>query len=340
MNLTLAGVSIWQNSEGKWHFGHKEVINANYASDKNGRKIISNVRLGDVLFDAGEIPFAENTGGGTDYGPDIDLIYRKLAELEAAMVKTVNHEGPDPSGNVNVETGSSISLDGYATEAWVTNHYQPKGNYVTAVKANGVTHQPSNGVVDLGNIGGDGTPVDTSDCIKAITINNERKTPVNGEVSFTISVGENSLFDVRFDNSTHKLQKTTDGQTWIDLVDLDDYTGGEGGGLTVAQVKSLIEQTLAGLLDPLNEYDNGKANHNYFVRINELNNILSNYYTKAQVYSKGEIDQMLSGGEVATLRTFMIFKRSTSSESETLPTTAITWNISEGVLDIPSGSNG
>ena len=39
-------------------------------------------------------------------------------------------------------------------------------------------------------------------------------------------------------------------------------------------------------------------------------------------------------------RTFMIFKRSASASSETLPSTTITWNVSQGELDIPSGSNG
>ena len=146
MNLALAGISIWQATDGKWHFGHREVVRANYISDKNGRKIISNVRLGDVLFDAGEIPVDIS---GPDYGMDIDLIYQKLEELELMMVKTVNHIGPDATGNVNVATGGSTpSLDGYATEAWVSSNYQPKGNYVTSV--NGVAPQPgSNGAITI-----------------------------------------------------------------------------------------------------------------------------------------------------------------------------------------------
>ena len=68
-----------------------------------------------MLFDAGELPFAENAGSGDDYGMDIDLIYQKLAELELAMVKSVNHIGPDSEGNVDVDT-SQVDLTGYATE--------------------------------------------------------------------------------------------------------------------------------------------------------------------------------------------------------------------------------
>lgn len=49
--------------------------------------------------------------GGTDYGVDIDLIYQKLAELEGAMVKSVNHITPDAEGNVDIEIPQ-----GYATE--------------------------------------------------------------------------------------------------------------------------------------------------------------------------------------------------------------------------------
>lgn len=313
MNLTLAGITIFpvENTEtGKteYHLGHKEVLEATYDSDKDGHRIISNVELGHVLFDAGPIPIGEGGGNDNDFQGQIDLIFADLARLDASAVKSVTINGdkktPNSLGNVSFDIPIGAGdLSGYATENWVRNNYQPKGNYV-----------------------------------KAITINNDRQTPnTNGEIFFTI--GGTSLFNVRFDASTHKLQKTTDGQTWIDLVDLDDYTGGEGGGLTTAQVKSLIEQTLAGLLDPLNEYDNGKTNHNYFVRINELNSILSNYYTKGQVYSKGEIDQKLIGS-VPHNRTFMIFKRSSNFTNETLPNTTITWNVSEGVLDIPVGSNG
>ena len=172
MNLALAGVSIWQNTEGKWHFGHREVVRANYVSDKNGRKIISNVTLGDVLFDAGELPFEENSTVRPDYGVDIDLIYTRLAEIEGSMVKSINGVGPGPDGDVKINIPNP-DLTNYATKAWTTDNFQPKGNYLTQhqsldglvrnVKVNGTTYNPVDGLVDLG----------------------------------TISVGEISLFDIR-----------------------------------------------------------------------------------------------------------------------------------------------
>lgn len=302
MNLTLAGVSIWKNDEGKWHFGHRKVIGATYESDKLGNRIISKVQLGDVLFDAGELPFEENSETRPDYGVDIDLIYTRLATIEEGMVKSVNGFGPDSDGNVNINIPTIPSLETYAQKGWVNSNFQPKGNYLTE-------HQHLK------------------------TINNQS---LIGDGNITISAGGVSLFDVKIEGG--HLWKTTDGQDWIDLGAIN--TGSGGNGISESEVKHLIGQILEGILDSaIPEYERA-AGHNYFVRINELNSILSNYYTKSQVYSKGEIDQMLNGGEVATLRTFMIFKRSASNESETLPTTAITWNISEGILDIPSGSNG
>ena len=345
MNLALAGVSFWEATDGKWHFGHREVVRANYISDKNGRQIISNVRLGDVLFDAGEVPFPDNS-------LDLELLRERLDQIEVEMVKSVSINGgtpnqPDLNGNVNLdlsdyakksEVPGASDLEGVVKSVSINNgtrqrpidgnvnlsitasdldaytkgesngRFQTKGDYVTAVKANGTVYQPNNGLVDLGSISGSG---DTSDCVKSVTINGETKTPINGNVTFTITTGTTSLFDIRFDNSTHKLQKSVDGQNWIDLVDLDDFTGGQGCDhcWTENEILAII------------------------------NSLLSNYYTKSQVYTKGEIDAMI-GGETNSYRTFMIFKRSASPTSETLPNTTITWNVSAGELDIPAGSNG
>lgn len=75
---------------------------------------------------------------------------------------------------------------------------------------NGTKHTPDSvtGDVNLGTISGGSA--DTSDCVKSVTINGTTKTPVNGNVSFNISVGENPLFDVKIENG--HLWKTTDGQ--------------------------------------------------------------------------------------------------------------------------------
>lgn len=281
MNLTLAGVSIWQNTEGKWHFGHREVVRANYVSDKNGRKIISNVTLGDVLFDAGELPFEENSTVRPDYGVDIDLIYTRLAEIEGSMVKSINGVGPGPDGDVKINIPNP-DLTNYATKAWTTDNFQPKGNYLTQhqsldglvrnVKVNGTTYSPVDGLVDLG----------------------------------TISVGEVSLFDIRFDSSTHKLQKTSDGQTWTDLVDLDDF-GGTVSGVTEADVKHIIGQILEGVLDSAIENEYVKGNdHNYFIRLSDL----ANYTTTDDV--AGMIRDAMTGQNVDYYRVFTLYQRTNS----------------------------
>ena len=84
---------------------------------------------------------------------------------------------------------------------------------------------------------------DTSDCVKSVTINGERKEPdENGNVSFIIS-------------------------------------GGEGGGMSESAVKHLIGEILEGIRDnDIPEYIKG-ADHNFFIRINDL----ANYATINQV---------------------------------------------------------
>lgn len=59
------------------------------------------------------------------------------------IVKTVNGIGPDENGNVVVECGGggNVDLTGYATEEWVREGYQPKGEYLTE-------HQDISGKLD------------------------------------------------------------------------------------------------------------------------------------------------------------------------------------------------
>ena len=80
MNLALCGICFWYDKhDQEWHSGHREVIRADYSSNKNGRKIISRVKLGDVLFDAGVLPI-------NDYGVEIELINQRLDDLENGIV--------------------------------------------------------------------------------------------------------------------------------------------------------------------------------------------------------------------------------------------------------------
>ena len=52
--------------------------------------------------------------------------------------------------------------------------------------------------------------VDTSNCVKSVEVNGHEYFPVNGKVSFTVSAGEVSLFDIKIENN--HLYKTVDGE--------------------------------------------------------------------------------------------------------------------------------
>lgn len=142
MNLTLAGVTIFpvQNEETgnvEYHLGHKEVTKATYDSTETGKRIITDVELGEVLFDAGKIPFPEY-----NYEYDIEFLRQencdrkneiKAIQLELPkFVKSVNEVRPDPeTGNVQLDIP-----DAY-TKQESDDKYQPKGNYAKSV--NGIT---------------------------------------------------------------------------------------------------------------------------------------------------------------------------------------------------------
>lgn len=54
-------------------------------------------------------------------------------EAIAGSVKSVNGVAPDENGNVQIEVSSGADLTGYATEEWVQEEFQPKGEYLTDV---------------------------------------------------------------------------------------------------------------------------------------------------------------------------------------------------------------
>ena len=62
-------------------------------------------------------------GGSSDSTQNVDL---------SGYVKSVNGNAPDENGNVEIAiSGESADLTGYATEQWVQESYQPKGDYLT-----------------------------------------------------------------------------------------------------------------------------------------------------------------------------------------------------------------
>lgn len=51
-------------------------------------------------------------------------------------IKTINGEGPDENGDIKIvipDSGGNVDLTGYATEQYVKDYAQPKGEYLTAV---------------------------------------------------------------------------------------------------------------------------------------------------------------------------------------------------------------
>jgi hypothetical protein len=69
---------------------------------------------------------------------DVNLSAEDVDALpkDASVVKTVNGTSPDSNGNVEItipDSGGNVDLTGYATEQYVKDYAQPKGNYLTEV---------------------------------------------------------------------------------------------------------------------------------------------------------------------------------------------------------------
>lgn len=380
MNLALAGISIWQATDGKWHFGHREVVKANYISDKNGRKIISNVRLGDVLFDAGEIPIM---GGGdeNDYGVDIDLIYQKLAEIESNLVKSVSvnggtHVTPDPEGNVDltialgdivdltpyvkksdlatinnqvIYNGGNFNLDGQSVAGLQDIQFRVNSNtnkLEFRKKENGTWGSYSEILSLSSATGGEHVELSISSGNLYISYN-------GGEPQLVGSVGggttpgtgdgvgvDNIAFRVNNGNLQYRISTNGTWGSWTNIELPSSSTG--GNGMTESEVKHLIGQILEGILDSaIPEYVK-TSGHNYFVRINEVNSLLSNYYTK------NEINALLAGGggpeeiTIVSYRTFTIYKWypvDSNPSTPTLPTSASWDGTSNGLTLVGNTTN-
>ena len=279
MNLTLAGVSFWQDpdDDDSWHFGHKEVVKATYSSDKNATKIVA-VELGDVLFDAGKVPFPDNS-------LDLQAIQLTINELQTELntIKLQLDGFAKKSDIPTVPTKVSAFENDvpYMSKASADATYQPIGNY--AKRVNGYSPD-ANGEIT----------------IPLKTINGES---IIGSGNISVSAGGTSLFDVKIENN--HLYKTTNGTTWIDLGAVN--TGSGGSGMDDAAVKHLLGQVLEGVLDSaIPEYVKD-SDHNYFIRMSDL----AGYATKAYVDSA--IQDVVTGQtDLDYYRIFTLYQRTNS----------------------------
>lgn len=150
MNIALAGVCFWWDDakdgstdiEGNpvqtLHFGHKQVVEATYDASKLGNKRIADVTLGDVLFDAGEIPFANYDADIAalnayicDLQDDLETtkasIPTKLSQLinDVPYIKTINGHLPNTSGELKLKKVDNIDLVGEGNIPFATINGRP-----------------------------------------------------------------------------------------------------------------------------------------------------------------------------------------------------------------------
>ena len=204
MNLALAGVSFWYNEDTQeWHFGHKEVIRASYTADKNGRKIISDVELGDILFDAGAVPMP-------NYEFDIQEIQEGLEQIQTELENYATKDWVEGKGYL-----TGVDLDDYAkkseipgltdayTKAESDAKYQPKGTYLT-------THQP---IKTLGGVSLVGT-----EPLPLVTINNQTILR-NGNINIPDSVDLTGVV-----KSVNNVHPDANGNVTLSIGNLIDLT--------------------------------------------------------------------------------------------------------------------
>ena len=293
MNLALAGVSFWYNEDTQeWHFGHKEVIRASYTADKNGRKIISDVELGDILFDAGAVPMP-------NYEFDIQEIQEGLEQIQTELENYATKDWVEGKGYL-----TGVDLDDYAkkseipgltnayTKAESDAKYQPKGNYLTAIKTLGGQSLEGTGSLPLATINGNSlfsntnytipstdtfaTKAELSNYVKSV---NNVRPDSTGNV--TISVG-NLSFDLvtRTVNGKRHLIKTVNGHE----EDLGEFESGTGSFDVKIENNYLFKST-----------NNGTT----WTRVGQVNSETGGC---AKCWSEDEITALFANNTIADLR--------------------------------------
>lgn len=247
MNLTLAGVSFWQDpdDDNAWHFGHKEVVKATYSSDKGTTKIIA-VDLGEVLFDAGKVPFPDNSVDLETMQIDLGDIKTRLGVVELKLSNLGNYA---LKSEIPTKVSQLENDVPYISKPIADATYQKIGNYVK--KVNG--YLPN----------------------------------ADGEVTIPISAGDYSLFDLvtRTVNGSRHLIKIVNGtETDLGVFGTGDGSG-SGSGCdrcwTEEDIQGLIADALDGLDIP-SDYVR-QADLNGFVQISDLVNYATKNYVDSRI---------------------------------------------------------
>lgn len=324
MNIALAGVSFWdqEDSDGihRIHFGHRQVQKATYDSEKLGNKKIAEVELGDVLFDAGAVPYP-------DYYTDIEALQVFLCDIQTqldnldldGLVRSVDGILPDNNGNVilngfvksvsvnggnPVNPGSNGNVDltipnGEHVELQITpdtNYLQIKyngGSWINVgyVGGNGGGTTPVNAFVSVSRSGnvltftrGDGTT-------QTVTI------PSGGGDGGTVIV--NGLTDVEIEvtsgNQLRYRKKEDNWGSWTNIVQIPTG-GGSGSGDSIDNIEFTIDGNVlkyritingvAGAWTSAGELPSGGSGT---IQVKLENNILK-VYENGQWINKGEVD--------------------------------------------------
>lgn len=243
MNLALAGVSFWEETDESEidatgqpkkyiHFGHKQVVKATYDASKLGNKRIAEVVLGDVLFDAGRVPFPEIPDYTNLFAliqADIrnvkariealrGLIPTKLSQLEndVPYIKSINGQRPNNDGNFILD-----DLVGEGTVKSVNYNY-PDADGNVSINIPGGTVKSVNGVGpdSTGDVQLNIVNPDLSAYVKSV---NNNLPDANGNV--TITLGD--VIDL-----TEYVKKS-------DLITINDHLLYGGGNLNVGKLNNI-----------------------------------------------------------------------------------------------------
>ena len=134
---------------------------------------------------------------------DDKSVYRvKYTHRHSEYIQSVNGVKPDSNGNVEITipgSGGNVDLTGYATEEWVQEGYQPKGEYLTEVPEGYATETfvtEKIAEAELGG-GGDGLVIQSKNLINPDEITEGYYIATNGELAAAETVKITGYIEVK-----------------------------------------------------------------------------------------------------------------------------------------------